>query len=68
MKRFAILCTTSLVLSIPIIGCGDGGSFGSTSNDSSQWGEAKKYKAKMEAEQVARAENFQKKKPQTKKR
>jgi hypothetical protein len=68
MKRFVILCT-SLVLSIPMIGCGAGGSSASaTSTDPSHWGEAKKYQAKVEAERAARAEKLQKKKLQPKKR
>jgi len=63
MKRFAVLLT-SLVLSIPFIGCGcgDGGGTASTSEDSSQWGEAKKHKAKVAADEAARIENAQKKK------
>jgi hypothetical protein len=66
MKRFVILCT-SLVLSIPMIGCGAGGSSASaTSTDPSQWREAKKYQAKVEAERAARAEKLQKKLPQKK--
>jgi len=57
MKRLAILFTT-LVFSIPNIGCGDGTSTTSMANeDQSTWGEARKSKAKMQADELARVAN-----------
>jgi hypothetical protein len=58
MKRLAILFT-SLVLSIPIIGCGGETTTttaGAAGEDQSKWGEARKHKAKMEADQAERGE------------
>jgi hypothetical protein len=56
MKRLAMLLT-SLVLSIPIIGCGGDTTptTGAAGEDQSQWGEARKSKAKMLADELEKA-------------
>jgi hypothetical protein len=55
MKRFVLLFA-SLVLASQVIGCGGGTTTTNpASDDPSQWGEAKKAEAKLQADWEARA-------------